>query len=139
MSRATAALAPLLAIAGTLGLAAPAAALTPLGQNDYVVSRLVAAQTADILRRNCAGLSARMFHAYREARALERHALAEGYSRNEINAFVKDKAEKARVRRSAEAWLRQRGARAGNEQSYCALGRAEIAKKSYIGSFLSAN
>ena len=52
--------------------AAPAAALEPLSQNDYVNDRLVQARVADLVRRGCPSIDARIIRAFSEARQLKR-------------------------------------------------------------------
>ena len=115
-------------------LSAPAAALPPLGEQEYVTGRLMAARVADRIRRTCPDLSARLIYAYGEARGLKRWAAAQGYSDDEIEAYLDDRAEKKRIYALAEEYLTANGA--VDEAGFCALGQAEIAKKSYIGSFL---
>jgi Family of unknown function (DUF5333) len=115
-------------------LSAPAAALPPLGEQDYVTGRLMAARVADRIRRTCPDLSARLIYAYGEARALKRWAEGQGYPETEIEAYLDDRAEKKRIYAMAEEYLTENGA--VDETGFCALGQAEIAKKSYIGSFL---
>ena len=116
------------------GLSAPAAALPPLGEQEYVTGRLMAARVADRIRRTCPDLSARLIYAYGEARALKRWAEGQGYPDDEIEAYLDDRAEKKRIYAMAEEYLTENGA--VDEAGFCALGQAEIAKKSYIGSFL---
>ncbi len=115
-------------------LSAPAAALPPLGEQEYVTGRLMAARVADRIRRTCPDLSARLIYAYGEARGLKRWAAAQGYSDDEIDAYLDDRTEKKRIYALAEEYLATNGA--VDEAGFCALGEAEIAKKSYIGSFL---
>lgn len=126
-----------LGLAATLmlaALAAPAAALPPLGAQDYVVEHLMAARIADRIRTNCPTISARLIYAWREAHGLKDWARNQGYSEAEVNTFLKSRAEKDKIYARAEDFLKQNGAT--DEAGFCALGKAEIAKGSYIGSFI---
>ena len=82
-------------------LAATAFALEPLSSERYINDRLIAARIADRIRRECPTLDARMLYAYSQARALERYALDKGYTRQQVNAFLDDKAERKRKKAAA--------------------------------------
>lgn len=118
---------------------AMAAAALPLDENRHINDRLFAARVADRIRRTCPSISARMIHAYAEMKKLERYALDQGYTREEINAYIKDRGKKTRLYARAEAYLADQGAVAGETAGFCALGRAEIDRKSLIGSLLWAH
>lgn len=131
---------PMLA-AVTLALlaAAPAAqALEPLSQERYINDRLVAARVADRIRRTCPSLDGRLIYAFGQARALKRYAEKKGYSAAQIDAFLDSKPDRKRIYAVAEAYLTQSGARAGDPESFCRIGRAEIAAGSVAGSLLVA-
>jgi len=125
-------------IAATLLSASPAVALEPLSQEKYVNDRLIAARIADRIRRNCPTIDARILYAYGEARKLKRYAEQKGYSAKEIDAFLDSKTEKQRIYAVAEDYLKRKGVRADNPNSFCVLGKQEIAAKNLIGSFLVA-
>lgn len=125
-------------IALTLLSAGPAAALEPLSQEKYVNDRLIAARIADRIRRNCPTIDARILYAYGEARKLKRYAEQKGYSSQQIDAFLDDKAEKKRIYAVAEDYLARKGVKADDPQSFCSLGKQEIAAKNLVGSFLVA-
>ena len=129
----------LIAIALTAAtLAAPALALEPLAQERYVNDRLIAARVADRVRRECPSISARIVYAWSQARALKRYAENKGYSSSEIDAFLDSKQDKARIYAAAEDYLTRNGARKGDAESFCRIGRNEIASKSVAGSLLVA-
>jgi hypothetical protein len=67
---------------------------------------------------------------------LESYARSKGYDENEVTLFLKDKAEKARVRAAAVAYLVAAGVREGDVDSYCTVGQAEIADATLVGSLL---
>jgi hypothetical protein len=119
-----------------LAFSGAAAARPPLEKNAPIVDKLFAAAVGDRIRKACPSISARMLVVYREARALERRALDEGYSEAEIEAFVSNDAAKKRLEARADAYLAERGATPGGQEAYCRVGRAEIAAKSPIGELL---
>lgn len=126
-----------LALIGAM-LAAPAAALEPLSQEKHINDRLIAARIADRIRRSCPSIDGRIFYAYGEARKLKTYARDKGYSNAQIDAFLDSKADKQRIYAVAEDYLTRKGARANDPQSFCAVGRQEIAKNTIIGSLLVA-
>ena len=118
--------------------AAPATAqsLPPLSEETYVNQSLLSAAIGEAIRRNCSTISARLFLAFSKAMALERYALNLGYSKAEIKAFISSKTEKQRMTDEVIAYLMANGVVEGQESTFCALGRAEIAKKSLTGQLL---
>lgn len=123
----------------TLGTLAPAAAaLEPLSQERYINDRLIAARIADRIRRECPTIAGRLIHAYGQARALERYALDKGYSREQVDAFLGSKSERQRIYAVAEDYMARNGVRKGDAESYCRLGRQEIANRTVTGSLLVA-
>lgn len=126
-----------IALIGAL-LASPAAALEPLSKEKYINDRLIAARIADRIRRTCPTIDGRILYAYGEARKLKSYARSKGYSNAQIDAFLDSKADKKRIYAVAEDYLTRKGAKPGNPQSFCAVGRNEIANKTIIGSLLVA-
>lgn len=120
----------------TAALAAPAAAREPISSVRYITDRLIAARIADRIRTECPTLDGRIVYAFQQARALERHALGLGYSKAEVQAYIKDKAEKKRLFAIAEDYMARNGVTKGDAESYCRLGRQEIAKGTVTGSLL---
>ena len=126
-----------LALIGAV-LASPAGALEPLSQEKYINDRLIAARIADRIRRTCPTIDGRILYAFGEARRLKSYAQNKGYSNAQIDAFLHDKAEKKRIYGVAEDYLTRKGAKANDPQSFCAIGKQEIAAKTIIGSLLVA-
>jgi len=112
--------------------------LPPINQNDHIVTSLLAAAIGDEIRKNCPDIGARLLRAFREARKLERYALDKGYSEDEIEAFLDSPDEKDAMRARRDAYLAANGVKAGDADSYCALGRKEIAEGSLTGTLLRA-
>ena len=118
-------------------LALPALAQPmPLAEEPHINEQLIAAQAGDILRKTCPTISARMFVVWGKAMALEDYARAAGYTEDEVNLFLKDKVQKARVKAAAMDYLTAAGVMEGDVESYCQAGRDEIAKQSLVGSLL---
>jgi hypothetical protein len=120
-----------------LGLALPAAAATlPLRDEVFVNGQLRAAQIGDILRKTCPAASARMFVVYGKLRALEAYARDHGYTEAEVEAFLDDPAEKARIKAEAQAYLAAAGAVEGDAESHCRVARDEVARGTETGQML---
>ena len=77
-----------------------------------------------------------MFVVLGELNALEDYARDQGYTEAEVKAFLKDKTEKARIKAAAATYLKKAGAVDGDAETYCVVGRAEIAKGTLAGSLL---
>lgn len=128
-------LAPLALIA-LAALAVPALAKVPLNQNQHITDSLVAGRVADVIRSTCPSISARMFTALSGLEDLKQYAIDQGYTETEVKAFLKDKTEKARIKGLATDYLAKAGAVEGDVESYCVVGRDEIARKTLTGSLL---
>lgn len=126
-----------LALIGAM-LATPAVALEPIAKEKYINDGLIAARIADRIRRTCPTIDGRILYAYGEARRLKSYAQNKGYSNAQIDAFLHDKAEKKRIYGVAEDYLTRKGAKTNDPQSFCAIGKQEIAAKTIIGSLLVA-
>ena len=119
-----------------LCIATPALALEPLNQEKHINDSLIAGQAGDILRKTCPSISAKMFTVLGKLNALEDYAREKGYSEAEVKAFLKDKTEKKRIKAAAKDYLKAAGAVEGDVESYCKVGRDEIAKGTLTGSLL---
>jgi hypothetical protein len=119
-----------------MALALPAFARTPLNQNAHITDSLVAGRVGDTIRQTCPSISAKMLTAYSKLKALEAYARDQGYTEAEVKVFMKDPTEKARIKALAETYLKKAGAIEGDAESYCAVGRAEIANGTLAGSLL---
>lgn len=110
-----------------------------LAEEGHINEQLVAGAAGDILRQTCPTLSARILVVFGKLRALESYARGKGYSEDEVKVFLKDKAQKARVKAGAKDYLAAAGAVTGDVESYCRVGRDEIAKGSLVGSLLRSS
>ena len=125
-------------VALSLG-AQPVAAKPPLREVAEIDDGLLWIGIADEIRKTCPDISARMVSAFTRLNELRNKALTLGYSADEIKAYVRSDAEKARMRQRGYAWLETKGVAVGDVQGYCALGREEIDRNSSIGSLLRAH
>jgi hypothetical protein len=108
----------------------------PLPEEAHINEQLVAAQAGDMLRKTCPTLKARTFYVLSKLSELKSYARAQGYTEPEVTAFLKDKAQKARIKATAVDYLTRAGVVDGDVASFCTAGRAEIAKGSLVGSLL---
>lgn len=118
--------------------ALPAVAQGTMAQDKYLNDRLVAARVADRIRRECPSIDLRIVSAYSQARALQRYARDLGNSDAQVDAYLDDETVKKRIYGIAETYLAQQGAKAGDAESFCRVGRDEIAKNTVSGSLLNA-
>jgi hypothetical protein len=117
-------------------MASPALAQTPLNQEAHINASLVAGQVGDTIRKTCPSISAKMFTVLGKLNDLEDYARDKGYTEAEVKAYLKDKVEKTRIKGLAKDYLKAAGAVEGDVESYCVVGRAEIAKDTLAGSLL---
>ena len=111
----------------------------PLADEAHINEQLVAGAAGDILRRTCPTLKARVLVVMGKLNALENYARAQGYTKDEVNAFLKDRGQKARVKTAAMGYLGAAGAVEGDVESFCSAGRSEIAKGTLVGSLLRSS
>lgn len=129
-----------LLISGVLTTAASTAFAvdyTAMRNDARVHSELLSASIAYLIDENCDDLSLRKFRLINKAYQLQKHANTLGYSLGEVTSYVDSKVEQDRFRAIAEPMLAKQGARKGDMESYCAVGRAEIAKGSFAGKLLA--
>ena len=126
-----------IACAGALSLSASMAnAQQSLRDVTYVTEGLIAVGIALEISDTCDSISGRTLRGIGYLNQLRNHARGLGFSSAEIKAFTDSKSEKNRLEAIARQRLANMGARPGNAASYCAVGRAEIAKASPIGTLL---
>lgn len=128
------------ALAALLPIVAPGAVLaqaTSLSEVPEITEGLVTAAIVYEIGRVCGPVDARRVQGIAFLLSLQAHARSLGFSQEEVEAFVDDDAEKARIEALARERLAALGAVEGDEASHCAVGRAEIVKGSQIGRYLS--
>jgi len=125
-------------VAITLVLSSVAVAKPPLREVKEINDPLYWALVAYELSENCDTLEPRKLKGVADGWGLIRKARKLGYSDEEIKAFIKSDEEKERMRKRGEAYLKHKGVSLDNQESVCALGRAEIERNSAIGVYLRA-
>jgi hypothetical protein len=117
--------------------ALPAQERPPLGQVEVVTEGLIDTAIAYEIGKVCDGIDGRRLAGIAFLWSLQSEARRLGYSRQEVQAFVDDKGEKARLEGIARERLRGLGAVEGQPETYCAVGRAQIAAGSQVGRLLN--
>ena len=115
-----------------------AAANVPLKDVEEISEGLLQVGMADMIRNNCDTISARIIAAALFINGLENRARKLGYSKAEINSYVKNEPEKARLLGIARARLQNKGVILDQPKTYCTVGLAEINARSSIGKLLKA-
>lgn len=116
--------------------ALPALALPPIAEDARIRETLIAGRVGDVIRKTCPTMRARLLVVMTELNALEDYARAKGYSQADLKALRDDDAQTARMRADAEAYLAQAGAVKDDPETFCRVGRAEIAAGSLTGKLL---
>lgn len=114
------------------------AARADLADEKDINAGLLAVSVADKIRRECDEFSGRFWAARSYANQLKGMAAERGYTDAQVDAYVNDSAEKAKMRERRNAYIKSKGASNLDSASLCRLGREEIKNRSRIGSFLKA-
>ena len=101
-----------------------------------VIEGLIAAGMAIELGDKCGEVSVRLVRGMNSLNGLKDHARTLGYSDAEIDAYVDDKIEKARLEGVARARLAELGVVSGDAASYCTVARAQITQSTQVGQLL---
>jgi len=104
-----------------------------LGQVDRVRNGIIQVGMAYELSDKCSSLQPRLLRGISYLNELKRYAQAQGFSDAEIDAYVDNKAEQDRLEAMARRQLAALGVVAGREETYCRVGRAQIAEKTRVG------
>ena len=123
---------------GFICTAAPASAVQPLHENPTVLSGFYSIGLADMVQEQCDTIQPRIFRAIGYLRSLERYALNNGYTPEDIDELVDNKKEKRKLQARIIADLAKRGATPETPEGYCTVGLEEIAKGSAAGRLLKA-
>ena len=125
--------------ASLVGSAVLAKAPPPMAKDQRITESLVAARVADVIRKTCPTISARTLVVLTKMAELKSYARRQGNSNAEIEAFIDDPVQKARIKKLASVYLSRAGARAGNIESFCRVGRDEIARGTLAGSLIRSD
>lgn len=126
----------IIATAAVLTMSSPLVAKPALKDVAYVRDGIITVGIAYEISQKCDTISARLLRGFAYLNGLKGHARSLGYTDAEIESYIDDDAEKARLESVARTRLTQMGAVSGDAQSYCALGQAEIAQGSAVGQLL---
>ena len=124
-----------------LAIAAPVSAADAkphLRDVPEIENTLFTVAIANEVDKRCDSISGRRLKGYNILFQLRRRANQLGYSDAEIRAYVESDAEKDRMRAKGYKYLGAHGVDKNNPETFCAFGRAEIAKSSAIGALLKA-
>jgi len=127
-------------LAGLMTALVPAAAFAKpsLREIPEIENTLFVVAVANEVGKRCGSIRPRYFKGLGMLRRLRARANELGYTDSEIRAYVESPAEKTRMRAKGESFLAANGVDLGNPETFCAFGRAEIAKSSAIGALLKA-
>lgn len=120
-----------LALAATAALANP-----PLRDVTRISEGLIAAGMAIELGDKCDSVNTRIIRGLNFLQGLKSHASDLGYTDAEIDAYVEDRAEKARLEGIARGRLADLGVTIGDQASYCAVAQAQMAAGTQVGRLL---
>ncbi|MFO7758006.1 MAG: DUF5333 domain-containing protein [Roseovarius sp.] len=109
-----------------------------LASEDDINTGLFNVAVADKIRNKCDEISPRYFTALGYLQALKNEARKRGYSDAEIDRYINDDTERAKMEERRNAYIRASGAHPRDRTSLCRLGRQEIARQSQIGQLLRA-
>lgn len=126
------------AVLAFIVLAAPAAAqdVPALSRDPRITEGLFATAMAYEIGRVCPTLDGRRVEGLAFLLSLQAYARSQGFSQDEIDAYIDDEAEFDRLEGIARERLAGMGAVEGQPGTYCAVGQAEIAKGSQVGRLL---
>ncbi len=116
--------------------ASPGLAQIPLKDVAAVSEGLIATGMAIRIAERCDSLEPRTLRGIAYLNSLRQHARELGYSNDEIDAYIDDKDEERRLIAIAETRLAEKGAVEGEPETFCAVGRAEMASGSATGRLL---
>ncbi|WP_246849361.1 DUF5333 domain-containing protein [Rubellimicrobium arenae] len=123
-------------ILGAMPSILPAQGRPALGQVESITEGLIDTAIAYEIGERCDGIDGKKLQGLAFLLSLRAEARRLGYSAREIDAFIDDDAEKDRLEAIARQRLRDMGAVEGEWETYCDVGRTEIAKASRIGRLL---
>lgn len=109
---------------------------TPLNQDQRITDELTVAAVGDVLRKKCDKIVPKRFVILTKAFQLRDYAMGLGYSLDEIEAFLKNDQERARIKALRDRYLAEHGVKAEESGSYCQLAKDEIAQGSLLGSLM---
>jgi len=123
-------------VTGFALMAGATAARSDLADEPTITEGLINVAIAYEIGERCDDLSARRLAGINYLFSLKSAAQELGYSNAEIDAFTDSRAEQDRLEGVARQRLRDLGAVRGEWDTYCAVGRAQIAQETVAGRLL---
>ncbi len=123
----------LAALVAITGFAGSLAAQPPLKDVQYVRDGIIHVGMAYEISEKCSSIRARTWRGINFLQSLKNHAESLGYTDAQIDAYIDDDAEKDRLEAIARRELARLGIVEGDEATYCAVGRAQIAANTRVG------
>lgn len=108
----------------------------PLPLELHINEQLVAASAGDMLRKTCPTIKAQTFTVLARLLDLKSYARGQGYTQDEVSLFLTDRSQKARIKATAADYLAKAGVTPADVDSFCRVGRNEIASGTLVGSLL---
>ncbi len=121
------------AMLAIVGFAGAATAQSALKDEARVRDGIVQVGMAYEISEKCSSLSARTFRGISYLQELKRYAQQRGYSDAQIDAYIDNKSEQRRLEAIARQQLALLGVVEGQEATYCAAGRDQIARDTRVG------
>jgi len=119
-----------------IGLAARAESRPDLVTEEHINRSLLSAAISVGIARACPTMEVRQIYGLFKALELRNYARRLGYSDEEIEAFVESSEQQDRMKDWAIRYMTQQGVELDNNDTYCALGKYEIERKSLTGRLL---
>ncbi|MFN3663924.1 DUF5333 domain-containing protein [Yoonia sp.] len=126
-------IAAMMVMLAAVGLAGNLSAQASLKDEPAVRNGIIQVGMAYEISRQCGDIRARTLRGIGYLQSLRTTARDLGYTDAEIDAFIDDKEEKRRLENMARAQLADLGAVAGEPDSYCTVGHAQIAANTRVG------
>ncbi|MEM1273204.1 MAG: DUF5333 domain-containing protein [Pseudomonadota bacterium] len=114
-------------------VAARADEFDALREDPQIENGVLIVAIAEQFRDNCPNLEDRRGRSMAFLFGLVNRANALGYNRAQIEAYVENDADQARVEARARQWLVQEGANLDEPESICQVARDEITNQTVIG------
>lgn len=123
-------------VAGFAVFAGATAVRGDLAEEPTITEGLIGVAIAYEIGERCDDIRARRFAGINYLLALKREALGLGYSDAEIDAFIDNDAAQESLEAEARQRLRNLGAVSGDWDTYCTVGRSEMAAGTIAGQLL---
>lgn len=120
-------------LVATAGFAGSVSAQSALKDVQHVRDGIIHVGMAYEISERCDSLRPRTFRGISFLNSLKNHATELGFSDDQIDAYVNDDAEKDRLEGIARQELARLGAVAGNDDTFCAVGRAQMDANTRVG------